>query len=100
MACGFRETGTGLDALLDVLCAEVKARFGQAESALFARARQRQAITRAVEELEALRARPEMPVELAAEHARRAVRALDELIGRVDVEDLLDHIFAEFCIGK
>ena len=92
--------GTGLDALLDVLCAEVKARFGQAESALFARARQRQAITRAVEELEALRAQSDMPVELAAEHVRRAVRALDELIGRVDVEDLLDHIFAEFCIGK
>jgi len=41
-----------------------------------------------------------LPVELAAEHMRRAVRALDELIGRVDVEDLLDHIFAEFCIGK
>ena len=51
-------------------------------------------------ELEALHAPTEMPVELAAEHVRRAVRAMDELIGTVDVEELLDHIFAEFCIGK
>ncbi len=91
---------TGLESLLERLRKEVSAQFGRAESALFARSRQRQTITRAVEELEALRARPDMPVELAAEHVRRAVRALDELIGRVDVEDLLDHIFAEFCIGK
>ena len=92
--------GTGLNALLDALRKAVKQQFGAAESALFARARQRQAITRAMEELEALRLRPDLPVELAAEHVRRAVRALDALIGRVDVEDLLDHIFAEFCIGK
>ena len=91
---------SGLHTLLDVLRQEVRARFGQTESALFARARQRQAIERAVAELEALLGHSDIPVELAAEHVRRAVRALDELIGRVDVEDLLDHIFAEFCIGK
>jgi tRNA modification GTPase len=39
-------------------------------------------------------------VELAAEALRRAIRALDSLIGRVDVEDLLDEIFSSFCIGK
>lgn len=38
--------------------------------------------------------------ELAAESLRTAVRRLDLLIGRVDVEDLLDEIFASFCIGK
>jgi tRNA modification GTPase len=37
---------------------------------------------------------------LAAEHLRRAVTALDALIGRVDVDDLLGEIFASFCIGK
>ena len=31
---------------------------------------------------------------------RRAARALDVLVGRVDTEDLLDEIFASFCIGK
>ena len=38
--------------------------------------------------------------ELAAEELRAAVRALDSLIGRVDVENLLDEIFSSFCIGK
>ena len=38
--------------------------------------------------------------ELAAEDLRLAVRALGRITGRVDVEDLLDVIFAEFCIGK
>lgn len=39
-------------------------------------------------------------VELAAEQLRFATRALSSLVGLVDVEDLLDDIFASFCIGK
>jgi len=35
-----------------------------------------------------------------AEEFRHAVHALGRLTGRVDVEDLLDHIFSSFCIGK
>ena len=38
--------------------------------------------------------------EFAAESLRRAARALESLVGRVDVEHLLDEIFASFCIGK
>jgi tRNA modification GTPase len=38
--------------------------------------------------------------ELFAEHLRLAVRALGKLLGRVDVEDVLDVIFRDFCIGK
>ncbi|MDQ2090307.1 tRNA uridine-5-carboxymethylaminomethyl(34) synthesis GTPase MnmE [Marimonas arenosa] len=38
--------------------------------------------------------------DLAAEELRSAVRALDALVGRVDVENILDEIFASFCIGK
>lgn len=38
--------------------------------------------------------------ELAAEDLRRAVRALETLLGRVDVETLLDEIFSRFCLGK
>ena len=37
---------------------------------------------------------------LAAHHVREAVRALDELIGVVDVEEVLGRIFAGFCVGK
>jgi tRNA modification GTPase len=38
--------------------------------------------------------------DIAAEELRGAVRALDALVGRVDVENILDEIFASFCIGK
>ena len=39
-------------------------------------------------------------VVLAAEELRSAVRSLGRIVGRVDVEDLLDVIFRDFCIGK
>ena len=39
-------------------------------------------------------------VDLAAEEYRRALRSLDSLVGRVDVDDILDVIFASFCLGK
>ena len=38
--------------------------------------------------------------ELAAEDLRVAAHALGRLLGRVDVEDILDMIFSQFCIGK
>jgi tRNA modification GTPase len=38
--------------------------------------------------------------ELAAEDLRSAIHSLGRLLGRVDVEDILDVIFREFCIGK
>jgi tRNA modification GTPase len=38
--------------------------------------------------------------ELAAEDLRRAAYSLGRLLGRVDVEDILDVIFRDFCIGK
>jgi tRNA modification GTPase len=40
------------------------------------------------------------PVDLLAEDLRLAIRALDSLIGRVDVENVLGEIFSSFCIGK
>jgi tRNA modification GTPase len=38
--------------------------------------------------------------EIMAEHLRLASRAVGKLLGRVDVEDILDVIFRDFCIGK
>jgi tRNA modification GTPase len=46
------------------------------------------------------RARSANLPELAAEDLRLAVRALGRLTGHVDVEDLLDVVFGDFCIGK
>ena len=39
-------------------------------------------------------------MEIAAEHLRRASHALERLLGRMDAESVLDHLFASFCIGK
>lgn len=38
--------------------------------------------------------------DIAAEELRSAIRSLEALVGRVDVENLLDEIFASFCLGK
>jgi len=38
--------------------------------------------------------------ELAAEDVRLAARALGRVTGRIDAEDILDQVFAKFCIGK
>ena len=44
--------------------------------------------------------RARLPAAIAAVHIRAAGGALDELIGVVDVEDVLDRVFATFCVGK
>ena len=40
------------------------------------------------------------PAVVTAVHLRDAVHALEELVGRVDVEDILDEVFRRFCVGK
>lgn len=42
----------------------------------------------------------EVTADIAAEELRTAIRALDSLVGRVDIENVLDEIFASFCLGK
>jgi tRNA modification GTPase len=42
----------------------------------------------------------EATAEIAAEELRTAIRALDSLVGRVDIENVLDEIFTSFCLGK
>jgi tRNA modification GTPase len=92
-------TGAGLEALTAALRSACAARLGGGEAApLLTRERHRAAVAEAVEALERAVA-AELP-ELAAEDLRLALRALGRVVGRVDVEDLLDLIFREFCIGK
>jgi tRNA modification GTPase len=68
------------------------------EGATLTRLRHRAALE---ETLAALRrATAAQAAELAAEDLRLAARALGRITGRVDVEDVLDVIFREFCIGK
>jgi tRNA modification GTPase len=43
---------------------------------------------------------PQGDAVLAAHHVQNAVRALDELVGAVDIEEVLDRVFSSFCVGK
>ena len=95
------KTGAGVPELMARIGEILGERVGSAGALV--RERLRVAVTTAIAALAESRAevvRPDSRVELAAEHLRQAVRALDALVGRVDVDDLLGEIFASFCIGK
>lgn len=92
-------TGEGIAELLDLVAARLSGE-GQAEPALLTRERHRVAVTEAIVALERALASPSVPAELLAEDLRLAAHALERLLGRVDVEDVLDQLFAGFCIGK
>jgi tRNA modification GTPase len=93
-------TGTGLESLLDRIESEAQAALGSGD-AVITRERHRGALTRARDALgRAGDALDEGRTELAAEDVRLALRAIGEITGRVDVEQVLDRLFATFCIGK
>ena len=94
------QTGDGLDALEAWLDAVVGERLGGREAPALSRARHRRGVETAREALAAARGRLIDLPELAGADAHRAVRALEALTGRVDVEDVLDRVFSQFCIGK
>jgi tRNA modification GTPase len=95
-------TGEGIEELISLLAARVGSIGEAVEHPMITRARHREglrtclsALERACEGLSR-----ERPVELLAEDLRLAARALGRITGRVDVEDLLDVVFHDFCIGK
>jgi tRNA modification GTPase len=90
-------TGAGFDRFLDALSAEVAKRLEAGGGATITRARHRGAVEECVAALERSRSGA---AELAAEDVRLAARALGRITGRVDVEDILDVVFSDFCIGK
>ncbi len=92
------KTGQGLAALESALGRAVAARFSASAAPALTRSRHRTALEDCRNCLE--RASTARDAELAAEDVRLAVRALGRVTGRVDVEDLLDVIFRDFCIGK
>lgn len=95
------KTGAGVPELMARIGEILGERVGSAGALV--RERHRVAVTTAIAALAESRAevlRLDSRVELAAEHLRQAVRGLDALVGRVDVDDLLGEIFASFCIGK
>ncbi|MBA3323837.1 MAG: tRNA uridine-5-carboxymethylaminomethyl(34) synthesis GTPase MnmE, partial [Rhodobacteraceae bacterium] len=94
-------TGEGVEPLLQRLVAELSNR--AASAGLINRERHRQALARALDSIESACAwlGPVAPqLELGAADISAALRALDFLVGRVDVESVLDKVFSSFCIGK
>jgi len=91
-------TGEGIGAFLDALGAAVRERAHVGGAPLITRARHREAVVDAIAALD--RAGTATLPELAAEDLRVAARALGRVTGAVDIEELLDVIFRDFCIGK
>jgi len=94
------ETGYGVEGLLDIIGGRLDALKNRSEPSLISRRRHRDCLERCVSCLAEISEFESVHSELASESLRRAADALANLSGRIDVEDLLDVVFAEFCIGK
>lgn len=92
------KSGEGLGDLLTALIAKIQNLLRPSETPALTRRRHRTALQEALESLK--RAQDAKLPELMADDMRLAVRAIGRITGRVDVEDLLDVIFRDFCIGK
>ena len=93
------KSGEGLEAVVAAIAVVARERLeASSETPVLTRARHREALEDAIFALE--RALDAEALELYAEDLRLAVRAIGRITGRVDVEDLLDVIFRDFCIGK
>lgn len=94
-------TGFGVDGLIAQIVAELEARVSGA--GVMTRERHRIAMDHAIRAMESAQDELERQIpqnELVAMELRRGLQYLDQLVGRIDVENLLDEIFASFCIGK
>jgi tRNA modification GTPase len=98
-------TGEGLHELLDAIDRAIASKYGEVapDFPILTRARHRQALTSAVAEIREFQQAwrdEKLPAPVASVHLRAAVYVLEELIGAVDVEDVLDRVFSSFCVGK
>jgi tRNA modification GTPase len=98
-------TGAGLDHLRAAIDDEIDRSYGEnpLEMPVLTRARHINAITRAREEVESFTTaweRDSLPATVAAVHLRSAAGALEEIIGAISTEDVLDRVFSAFCVGK
>jgi tRNA modification GTPase len=99
LAISARE-GTGVRELVANLAALARAAAHGIGEPAITQLRHRQQIQACLDALEIVHPASKVPPELAAEQLRIAADALGRIIGRIDPEDVLDHVFARFCIGK
>ena len=93
------KTGEGISMLLKMLQQKVQHKLENGAPAL-TRPRHRHALREALAHLQHGLAAPQAQPELLAEDLRLAMRAIGRITGAVDVEELLDFVFRDFCIGK
>ncbi|SAM02336.1 hypothetical protein [Absidia glauca] len=95
-------TGQGMDVFLSDMVQLLKTRFDQslASPVLITQARHRQHLESCLESLDAFLVLPVQDIVLGAEELRQAANALGRITGRIDVENVLDALFGQFCIGK
>ncbi|MEQ8901069.1 MAG: tRNA uridine-5-carboxymethylaminomethyl(34) synthesis GTPase MnmE [Roseovarius sp.] len=94
-------TGHGVDALVQQIGALLENRAAGAGIAI--RARHEDAMRRGASSLQRVRqmvSEADPDIDLVAEELHTAIRALDSLVGQIDIESVLDEIFASFCLGK
>jgi len=99
------ETGSGLQQLVTAIDNAIDDYQGALppDLPILTRARHRKAIEVACAEVEQFRqawCTERLPVTIAAVHLRTAVSELEELIGTLEIEDVLDRVFSSFCVGK
>ncbi|MEZ5692223.1 MAG: tRNA uridine-5-carboxymethylaminomethyl(34) synthesis GTPase MnmE [Rickettsiales bacterium] len=92
------KTEKNIDNLLSIIENKVKDFFESAEQPLITRARHRSLLQEADDLLE--KSLQDKPLELVCEELRRAALAISKITGKIQVDDILDVIFREFCIGK
>src|SRR3954468_3898053 len=92
--------GDGVPELIAALVGFAQRTFGGTEGGLISRTRQRKLLQETAASLQRCIEVIGQGEELAAEELRTAAHSLGRLLGRVDVEDILDVIFREFCVGK
>jgi tRNA modification GTPase len=92
--------GDGLPALMAALVGHAENVVGSGEGGLISRERQRTLLRETASSLQRSIDAVGSGEELVAEDLRAAAHSLGRLLGRVDVEDILDKIFRDFCVGK
>ncbi|MBY4608675.1 tRNA uridine-5-carboxymethylaminomethyl(34) synthesis GTPase MnmE [Rhizobium sp. 9T] len=93
-------TGEGLPELRALIGRVVRERFNGLSMAIPSRQRHKDSLAKCLAALDAAISQSESNLELRTEQLRLAAEYLGRITGRVDVEQLLDVIFSEFCIGK
>ncbi|MGJ8560553.1 MAG: tRNA uridine-5-carboxymethylaminomethyl(34) synthesis GTPase MnmE [Litorimonas sp.] len=92
--------GFGVDDLLHQLETIIRDRFTGTEPAGLTRARHTDCARRALVATQSAQSHLGIAPELVSEDIRAALRAIDELAGRSDIEEVFDRIFSQFCVGK